>query len=66
VTEALWSRSALLDLQRIHDYIALFNPRAGRMVAERLIAEANNLVMFPHRGRPVAGTSIRESTLVYP
>ena len=66
MTGVYWSRSALLDLQRIHDYIALFNPRAGRMMADRLIAEANRLVNFPHRGRSVSGTPIRESTLVYP
>jgi toxin ParE1/3/4 len=66
VTRVLWSQAALFDLQRIYDYIALFNPGAGRMMVDRLVAEANGLVAFPRRGRPVPGTTLRELTFVYP
>lgn len=66
MTRVLWSRAALFDLQRIHEYIALFNPGAGRMMVDRLVAEANSLTGFAQRGRPVPGPTLRELTLVYP
>ena len=62
----LWSRSALNDLEKIHDYIATFNPSAGRTMVERIVSEAESLAAFPHRRRPVRGKDLRESTLIYP
>jgi plasmid stabilization system protein ParE len=41
-------------------YIEQFNPRAAEELAVRLLAAGNSLQNFPHRGRPVPGTSMRE------
>lgn len=62
----LWPPSALRDIWRIYDYAAAFNPRAATKLAEALIAAADSLAEFPHRGRPVAGTAMRELVVVRP
>jgi plasmid stabilization system protein ParE len=43
-----------------------FNPRAAAHVAETLRDQANSLVHFPGRGRPVPGTNLRELVAAYP
>ncbi len=35
-------------------------------MARALLAAGDSLASFPDRGRPVAGTGLREWTLVYP
>ena len=62
----VWSPSALRDIRHIHRYIARFNPRAAQDLARELVAAGDSLEMFPHRGRPVQGTKLREWPLVYP
>jgi toxin ParE1/3/4 len=62
----VWSPSALRDIHHIYRYIARFNPRAAKDLAQQLIAAGDSLEIFPQRGRSVPGTNLREWTLVYP
>lgn len=60
VTEVVWSDTALDQLDAIGLYIERFNPKAAEEVAAHLIAAGNGLGHFPHRGRLVPGTGMRE------
>ena len=51
---------------RAYDYLMDFNPRAAVHLAESLLAAGDSLVNFPHRGRPVRGTGMREIVTVSP
>lgn len=42
---------ALADLENIYDWIARDNPRAAKVVVERLFASIEHLARFPHMGR---------------
>jgi toxin ParE1/3/4 len=66
LNEVIWSPTALTNLQAIRAYIEQFNPRAARHLADELIASGNSLITFPHRGRVVPGTSMRELVTTYP
>jgi plasmid stabilization system protein ParE len=61
-----WSRAAFLDISRIYDYVALFNPAAAMRLAARLDEAAGELELFPHRGRPAGKPNRRELTIVPP
>jgi toxin ParE1/3/4 len=56
----VWTETALDGVALACDYIAKFDPRAATHVADTLLAEGDSLEHFPHRGRPVAGTVMRE------
>jgi toxin ParE1/3/4 len=60
-----WTTAALRDVARIHDYIADSNPHAAARVVQALLAAADGLATFPHRGRLV-GRNLRELTTIYP
>lgn len=62
----VWTQAAAQGIQRAYEYIYDFNPRAAARVAETLRDEGNSLVLFPNRGRPVAGTNMRELVSSYP
>ena len=62
----VWTEPALDGIARAYDYIFDFNPRAAMHVAETLRKEGEGLVNFPHRGRPVPGTDMRELVTSYP
>jgi len=62
----LWTEPALDAIARIHDYLFDFNPRAAQHVAETPRAAGDGLMVFPHRGRPVPGTGLRELITSYP
>jgi toxin ParE1/3/4 len=66
VTRVFWTASALADLDGIRRYIANFNPYAARVMADRIIEAGDSLASFPHRGRSVPGTMLRETTLARP
>jgi toxin ParE1/3/4 len=66
LSEVVWTETALAGLRQIRAYIGQFNPRAAIHVAESLRDEANSLAHFPHRGRPVGGTNMRELVASYP
>jgi plasmid stabilization system protein ParE len=66
VIPVVWTFSALADVDDIRRYIRNFNPYAARDMAERIIEPGNSLANFPHRGRQVPGTRLRETTLARP
>jgi toxin ParE1/3/4 len=62
----VWTEPALDSIQRAYDYLFEFNPRAAAYVAESLRDAGDSLENFPHRGRPVPGTDMRELVTAYP
>lgn len=64
--KVIWSPSALREVARVFDYLADFNPRAARDVSAALIEAGDSLANFPHRGRPVPNTQMRELVTTYP
>jgi toxin ParE1/3/4 len=66
LNEVVWAEPALAHLQAIRAYIEQFNPKAARDVAASLKASGDSLRQFPHRGRPVPGTAMRELVSAYP
>ena len=62
----IWAPSALREIARATDYLMDFNPRAAMELANGLFAAGDGLVHFPRRGRPVAGTTMRELVTAYP
>ena len=64
--QVVWSPLALRQLDQIFDYLHALNPRAAAEVSAALIAASENLVSFPHRGRPVGQTDLRELIAAYP
>jgi addiction module RelE/StbE family toxin len=66
LSEVVWTEPALAHLQAIRAYIEQFNPRAARVVASSLKASGDNPANFPHRGRLVRGTDMRELVSTYP
>lgn len=64
--KVVWSPSALREVARVFDYLVDFNPRAARDVSAALIKAGDSLANFPHRGRPVPKTEMRELVTTYP
>lgn len=62
----VWTEPALDGIARAYDYIFDFNPSAAAHVAETLRREGDSLVHFPHRGRMVPKTNMRELVSAYP
>lgn len=66
VNEVIWSKTAMAQLGAIRAYVEQFNPEAAERLAARLLAAGNSLRNFPHRGRQVPGTGMRELVTVPP
>jgi plasmid stabilization system protein ParE len=66
VTPVVWTFAALADLESIRRYIGTFNPYAAQGMAARIVDAGNRLATFPYRGRQVAGTQLRETTIPHP
>jgi toxin ParE1/3/4 len=64
--EVVWSLQALSDIAGIYAYVAGFNPPAAVRLMRRMVVQGDSLEHFPHRGRPVHGTDLRELTVIYP
>jgi toxin ParE1/3/4 len=47
-----WSRSAILDLHEIYEFINIKNPQAAVSVQKSIIECTRKLGQFPHIGRP--------------
>jgi plasmid stabilization system protein ParE len=62
----VWTRTALRGVWRAYEYIYEFNPQTAARLAEALHAAGDSLVNFPHRGRRVPGTEMRELVSVRP
>ena len=61
----VWTDDAVANLEAIFTYVSAFNAAAAGALANRLIAVADSLATFPHRGRDVGGGR-REMTTVWP
>ena len=66
MNEVIWSDMALAQLEAIGVYVEQFNPLAAAALAARLIAAGDGLAIFPNRGHPIPGTSMRELVTVNP
>jgi toxin ParE1/3/4 len=64
--QVVWTEPALDGIVLAYDYIFEFNPRAAMHVADTLRVEGDSLEHFPHRGRPVPRTNMRELISSYP
>ena len=62
----IWSPAALRQVARAFDYLTDFNPGAAVQLLDGLIAAGDSLAQFPHRGRPVPGSNLRELVTAYP
>lgn len=62
----VWTKTALRGVWRAYDYIYEFNPPAAGRMAGALITAGDSLATFPHRGRLVPGTGMRELVGVSP
>jgi toxin ParE1/3/4 len=61
-----WSPAAVAQLRAIRAYLQQFNPKAAETLAAHLLVAGNSLESFPHRGRRVLGTEMRELVTTYP
>ena len=67
MAEIVWSDAALARPDAIGTYIDQFNPQAASEVAAQLVVAGNSRAIFPHRGRTVPGTALRELVItIYP
>ena len=66
MSEVIWADAALADLRAIRAYLEQFNPLAARKLAAALIATGESLANYPHRGRPVRNTGMRELATTHP
>ena len=64
--QVIGSPAALRQVARVYDYLVDFNPKAAAEVADALIAAGDSLENFPHRGRPVPNSTMRELVTRYP
>lgn len=65
MADVTWSTRALIDLDQIAAYIAMFDSGAAIRIRSELESLGNSLSAFPNRGRPsVRGT--REMVTVRP
>ena len=64
----VWSsdRNRASAFVEAYDYLMDFNPRAAIHLAESLLEAGDSLNNFPHRGRLVRGTGMRELVTVSP
>jgi toxin ParE1/3/4 len=62
----VWTDEALRAIEQAYEYLYQFNPRAAEHIAASIRAEGLSLANFPHRGRPVPGTDMREWVSAYP
>jgi len=62
----VWTEPGLDDVFEISDYLQGVNPVAAVKVTRTLRMAANGLTAFPHRGRRVRGTEMREIGTKYP
>jgi toxin ParE1/3/4 len=65
VHPVIWSPTAVAQLRAVRLYIDQFNPAAAAAVAAYLLSAGNSLEHFPHRGRPVPRTNMREPIANY-
>jgi addiction module RelE/StbE family toxin len=64
--QVVWTASAVRSVWRAYDYLYQFNPRAAMQLAESLFTAGDALTNFPHRGRLVPRTEMRELVTSHP
>ena len=62
----IWSPRALREVAKATAYLMDFNPRAAMVLAAGLVEAGDSLSHFPHRGRPIPNTTMRELVTAYP
>jgi toxin ParE1/3/4 len=60
MARVVWTSPALRSIWQVSDYLVDFNPTAAKQIADPLLAAGDSLEHFPHRGRLVRGTWMRE------
>ena len=65
MAKIVWTNEAVEHLEAIVTYISVYDTAAAVRMAERLLALADSLSEFPHRGRDV-GNGRREMPIVRP
>jgi toxin ParE1/3/4 len=65
-SRCVWTRTALRGISRAYDYIFDFNPHGAALLASALVAAADSLAAFPHRGRLLRDTPLRELVVIAP
>lgn len=61
MTDIAFSKSAVEDLQRLRQFIAVQDSEAAARVAQRIRESIATLALFPAKGRPVEGfPNVRE------
>jgi len=55
----VWTSSAVLDLEQISDYLLENHPELATTIIERIFKSVSELKLFPARGRPGVGETIR-------
>ena len=53
--EVIWSHAALLDIQRLHQFLAKKNKDAANRAVKTIRASVKVLAHQPHVGRPAEG-----------
>ena len=66
IVRVIWTDTALDDIDAIHGYLARFNPSAAAQVVNALVEAADNLKVFPAKGRTGLIPGTREFTIVVP
>lgn len=56
MTTVTWSRPALADLERQHQFLATINPEAAVKAVQSIVRSAGSLAENPKRGTPIADT----------
>jgi toxin ParE1/3/4 len=64
--KVVWRPAALADLSRLISHIAMDNPSAAARMSRLLRQAAENLPIFPYRGRVGAIPDTRELVTVQP
>ena len=49
--KAVWTRAAIRDLTRAHEYITRENPEAAREIVLRIVDATEHAIQFPEFGR---------------
>jgi len=61
--EIHFTPSALNDLHAVEDYLAEYSPLAAHDMRQRIVAKAEDLSVFPNRGKSVSALGYSESEL---
>jgi plasmid stabilization system protein ParE len=55
----IWSREALLDMRRVHRFLADVNPEAAARAVHTIRDSIKTIKQYPQSGRPVEGLDVQ-------